>query len=101
MRYEDRVAILTRFFPDNRSFRRSAKTAECAFRLLTGEDGVEYLQLVSFGSDDRQNVGTGSQNIRMDEARAAELVDIILSSFPGIERRLSPTSLARLVGGSE
>lgn len=95
------MAILTRFYPDDRSFRRSASKAECAFRVLTGDDGVEYLQLVSFGSSERQDVGTASQNIRMDEERAAELVDIILASFPGIERRLSSTSLARLAGGSE
>lgn len=82
------MAILTRFFPDDRSFRRSAKHAECAYRVLTGDDGVDYLQLVSFGSDDRQNVGTGSQNMRMDEQRAAELVEIIFAAFPGIERRI-------------
>lgn len=57
-----------------------------------GEDGEQYLQLVTFGSDERQNVGTGSQNIRMDEARAAQLIDIILQAFPGIEAR------PRLVG---
>lgn len=90
------MAILTRFYPDDRSFRRSAKTAECAYRVLTGDDGVEYLQLVSFGSEERQNVGTGSQNVRLDEQRAAELIGIILDSFPGVERHLSPQILARL-----
>ncbi|MEU1972862.1 hypothetical protein ABZ477_14495 [Microbacterium sp. NPDC019599] len=81
------MAIITRFFRDSRAFRKQAKNAECAYRLLTGDDGVEYLQLVTFGSEDRQNVGTGSQNVRMDEARAAELIDIILDAFPGIESR--------------
>ncbi len=81
------MAIITRFFPDSRSFRRHAKHAECAYRLLTGEDGEEYLQFVTFGSDERQNVGTGSQNIRVDEERAAQLMDIILQAFPGIDAR--------------
>ena len=86
------MAIITRFFPDSRSFRRHAKHAECAYRVLTGEDGDEYLQLVTFGSEERQNVGTGSQNIRVDEARAAQLIDILLEAFPGIEVRTRPVA---------
>jgi len=68
--------------------------------MVTGEDGVEYLQLVTSGSEDRQDVGSGSQNIRVDETKAAELVDIIFDAFPGIEARTRLGMRADAVGGS-
>lgn len=76
------MAIITRFFPDSRSFRRASKTAECAYQLVTGDDGEVYLQLVTFGSDERQDVGSPSQNIRVSESMARELVQIIARAFP-------------------
>ena len=76
------MAIITRFYPDTRSFRRAAKTAECAYQLVKGDDDEDYLQLVTFGSDERKDVGSPSQNIRLNEDRATELVQIIRRVFP-------------------
>lgn len=81
------MAIVTRFYSDTRSFRRAAKTAECAHQVVVGEDGEPYLQLVTFGSEERQDIGSPSQNIRLDETAAHALVSIILDAFP--QRQIS------------
>ncbi|AQY00237.1 hypothetical protein [Microbacterium foliorum] len=78
------MAVITRFFRDKRSARRASKTTECAYQVVVGDDGDTYLQLVTFGSDERQDVGTGSQNIRMNEKMARQLTEIIAEAFPAI-----------------
>lgn len=82
------MAIITRFYPDTRSFRRAAKTAECAYQVVEGDDGEAYLQLVTFGSDDRQDIGSPSQNIRLSERMARQLVEILREAFPHVDENV-------------
>jgi len=48
--------------------------------------GQAYLQLDTYGSQDREIPGKVSQTIQLDETAARELVGIIRRAFPGIER---------------
>lgn len=47
-------------------------------------DGVTYFQLDTYGTGDRQDVGTVSQSIQIDRQRAADLVSALREVFPDL-----------------
>ena len=57
---------------------------ECAYSLFTGPDGKPYLQLETFGSNERKLTGKTSQAIQLNEASAAELKKLIEQTFPSL-----------------
>jgi hypothetical protein len=52
--------------------------------------GQRVLQIDTYGSQARKDVGTVSQSLQLDEARSAELVEVLLAAFPDLRRRLVP-----------
>lgn len=62
---------------------RPHSESECTWR-ISSRDGERVLQLDTYGSPQRKDVGTISQSIQLDETRAAELVAILRSAFPSI-----------------
>lgn len=63
--------------------RRPHSRSDCTWR-VSSRDGEQVLQLDTYGSPERKDVGTISQSIQLDEERAAELVAVIRSVFPGV-----------------
>lgn len=59
------------------------KQVECGYSTFSS-GGTTYLQLDTYGSIERQIPGKTSQSLQLDEQGAAELVDILQRTFPGI-----------------
>ncbi|GAB3085706.1 hypothetical protein GCM10027054_05880 [Isoptericola nanjingensis] len=64
---------------------RPHSESECTWRESTRE-GRKVLQLDTYGSPQRKDVGTISQSIQLDELTAAELLDVIGQVFPALAR---------------
>ena len=76
------MAFIEQFFervPDRISLHGPVR---CAFSVFHHQ-GKTYLQLDTFGSENREFPGKVSQTLQLDEARATTLVAIIRSAFPG------------------
>ena len=58
---------------------------DCAYQVVAGEDGLTYIHLATFGSDQRQSVPKVSQTIQFDRDIAAKLVAVMREVFPGID----------------
>lgn len=62
---------------------RPHSTCSCGWKI--GErDGTKVLQLDTYGSPERKDQGTVSQSLQLDRDRAAELLQILRSTFPGL-----------------
>jgi hypothetical protein len=59
------------------------RSTDCGYRWFD-LDGERILQLDTYGSNERQDVGTVSQSIQVDRERAAELKKVLEQAFPGI-----------------
>ncbi len=57
--------------------------SECSWRLAT-RDGEIVVQLDTYGSTARQDVGTISQSLQLDEATATALISVLEQVFPGV-----------------
>jgi len=51
---------------------------------LTERSGERVLQIDTYGSPERQDAGTVSQSLQLDESRARELIAILRRAFPGL-----------------
>lgn len=80
------MAFVSEFFPlsavDSKS--RMHSSCRCGWRTADREGSV-VLQLDTYGSDQRQDHGTVSQSIQIDRERAQELLDILRSTFHGLD----------------
>lgn len=63
---------------------RSTSSSSCGYRRVHMADGSPAVQLETYGSDERKMLGKASQTIEIDRARAAELIDILRETFPGL-----------------
>ena len=59
-------------------------TTRCLASSFQAEDGKTYLQLDTYGSDDRAHPEKVSQSIQFDEAVAAQLLQLIRTTFPNL-----------------
>lgn len=58
---------------------------DCFHQVITASDGARLLHLTTFGSDERRSGPKSSQSLQIDQAVARELVDILRTTFPGIQ----------------
>lgn len=58
---------------------------ECGYRMFSSR-GHRYLQLDTYGSNEREIPGKVSQSLQFDRVAAEELVEILVRAFPGICR---------------
>lgn len=59
------------------------RPTDCSYRWFD-VDGERILQLDTYGSTERQDVGKVSQSIQLDRERAAELKKVLEQAFPGL-----------------
>lgn len=67
--------------------KRPHSESECSWRIAYRNDDV-VLQLDTYGSPARQDVGTISQSLQFDEAMALELADALARTFPAVAELL-------------
>jgi hypothetical protein len=77
------VARIEEFFRTTLTSRPHPTKVECGWQPVR-DSGQVYLQLSTYGSDDRQSEKKVSQTIQLDRARAAELLTIIRETFPDL-----------------
>lgn len=85
------MAIVRFFGPSTQSIKAHTSEVDCEYVVIDdGESRV--LHLSTFGSDDRASHRKSSQSLQLDEARAWELVSILLDAFPlrGRGRKTGP-----------
>ena len=78
------MAFITRMFelePSDK--KRPHSESECSWRIAHRNDEV-VLQLDTYGSPARQDVGTISQSLQLDETMALELVNALARTFPAV-----------------
>jgi len=70
------MALIEKLSREEQQFRHQ-DAVKCTYDVLTDESGQKYLQLLTYGSEDRQNLGTVSQNIRFGPTGLAALKRIL------------------------
>lgn len=79
------MAYITRLYElESLESTRPHSKAECSWR-VSSRGAERVLQLDTYGSPTRKDVGTVSQSIQLDERSAADLMEVIRSVFPTIE----------------
>lgn len=78
------MAIIKSLTRDTRNVRPNKSSADCAYAVVTQSDGSLLLNLTSFGSEARKNVGEPSQSMQFDEATASRLLSVLLEVFPSL-----------------
>jgi hypothetical protein len=78
------MALIRRFIENAQGpQRRHPTTVECGYRIVTVDSDV-YLQLDTYGSNDRQIPGKTSQSLQLDREAAQQLKQLLERSFPGV-----------------
>jgi hypothetical protein len=75
------MALVTLLERIERNIRGVHTPVSCSWDQFKGRDNRTYLQLVTYGSDDREMRGEVSQTIQFDEAAAMQLKNIIEQVF--------------------
>lgn len=78
------MAYITRIYRlDPLEGARPHSTSECSWR-VSNRETQKVVQLDTYGSPARKDVGTVSQSIQLDETAAVELVRVLREAFPSI-----------------
>ena len=77
------MARIDRFTASASSSRVHPTTVECGYQVVRDADAT-YLQLSTYGSEDRESEPKVSQTLQLDRQRAAELIEIIRQTFAGL-----------------
>lgn len=54
---------------------------DCTCQDVFGDDGTKYVQLTTYGSDNRKSEPKSSQTIHLDKEMALKLIKILAESF--------------------
>lgn len=73
---------------DTRTVRPNKTSADCAYAVVTRPNGSVLLNLTSFGSETRKNVGKPSQSMQFEEDTASQLLAVLLEAFPNLRWQL-------------
>ena len=77
------MALVTGFVEGSAKARVHPTSVECEWQVVLGPRG-SLVQLTTFGSARRQMPGKASQTFQLDRESAAELVEILRRTFPGL-----------------
>ena len=89
------VAFITRMFELEPSEKKHLHSeSECGWRIAY-RSGEVVFQLDTYGSPTRQDVGTISQSLQLDEAMALEVVDALARTFPAVANLLQERRAAQ------
>jgi hypothetical protein len=77
------VALIRTFVPTQKEANRVHDTVECGWTRFE-LDGEMYLQLDTYGSNQRQIPGKVSQSIQFDAESASALLRVLRQTFPSL-----------------
>lgn len=77
------MAFITEFTPASGDRGRRHSSCSAGWR-VSEHDGVRVLQIDTYGSSERQDQGTISQSLQLDETRSADLLSVIRQVFPNL-----------------
>lgn len=77
------MAFISKFAPSSSERHTRHSECDCGWR-VTERDGVQVVQLDTYGSTERKIAGKVSQSLQLDRSGAKDLVEILRSAFPGI-----------------
>jgi len=83
------MALVTKIEHIDRDIRKVHDKTPCSYDIYRARDGCKYIQLVTYGSEDRQMVGDVSQTIQFDEEAAAQLKAIIEKTYPNLANSMT------------
>jgi hypothetical protein len=72
------MALITKLEQVNKERTSVHKQTDCTYTIFT-ENGIKYLQLDTFGSEDRQTPGKISQSIQFGPESISQLKEILKS----------------------
>lgn len=78
------MALIRNFEQSTKDRHTVHKSIGCAYSIFIGSDNKKYLQLDTFGTEEREIPGKVSQCLQFDEVAAAELKRLIERSFPNL-----------------
>lgn len=78
------MAIIRSLTPGIQNVKAHESEVDCTFQVVEAPDGSRLLHLSTFGSEKRQSQPKVSQTIQLDREMAAQLVQVIKMTFPGI-----------------
>lgn len=84
LRQDMHMARVREFFETKYAARPHPTEVECGYQKVLTPNGV-LLQLSTYGSDSRASEKKVSQTIQLDRDGAAQLLKIILDTFPGLK----------------
>ena len=79
------MALISEFEESSSEIQRKHSSVQCGWRYFDVH-GERFLQLDTYGSEDRKLKGKQSQSIQLDRDAAAELLRILQTAFPGLGR---------------
>lgn len=76
------MALISTFDSITKDRQTVHKPTRCLYSIFKDKSGRPYLQLDTYGSDDRLNTEKISQSIQIDEAAASKLRKLLDEAFP-------------------
>jgi len=77
------MAKVRDFFEDKKGSGSHPTVVDCGYQTVHTSEGV-FLQLSTYGSDQRQTQKKTSQTLQFDRAHAEQLLRLIISTFPDL-----------------
>jgi hypothetical protein len=68
----------------DQSIRAHETEVDCFYQTTFAADGSTLVHLSTFGSDERASKAKSSQSIQIDQNIAAQLIQVLTQTFPGI-----------------
>lgn len=76
------MALVTMIEAREKEIRSVHQATTCTYTTFVDEDGTPYLQLETYGSKEREIPGKVKQTLQFNERSAAQLLKILLDTFP-------------------
>ena len=81
------MALIRSVERGSRNVRPHRTAVDLTYQLLDDAAGRRLLHIATYGSDDRQDIGTTSQSMQFDRDAAEALLRAIAEAFPGLSPR--------------
>ncbi|MEU8192210.1 hypothetical protein AB0C10_00350 [Microbispora amethystogenes] len=82
------MAKVREFFEDKKSSVSHPTLVDCGYQAVRTSEGV-FLQLSTYGSDQRQTQKKTSQTLQLDREHAEQLLRILITTFPDLRGRVT------------
>ena len=78
------MALVTLIEPSNKERQTVHRRTRCLYSVIEDQAATRYVQLDTFGSEERQFTDKVSQSIQFDQQAASQLIALFLEAFPDL-----------------